>query len=147
MTTIAFRNGVMASDTMLSGDNLVRGKSEKILRTPSAGHLVALCGASTMVLPFAVWIELGEPQDALPRLPPDSEFAAFVAYADGRFAVFSQKFLPQFAQAEFHATGSGNEVALGAMAMGASAEEAVRVACQFDPWSREPVQVEHLRRR
>ncbi len=34
--------------------------------------------------------------------------------------------------APFYAIGSGYELAMGAMAMGASAEEAVRVAIQYD---------------
>ncbi len=143
MTTIAIRNGVMAADTMISDANLVRGFTSKIFRT-AGGHLLAVCGHASMSLPFAAWIERGAPDDDLPRFPEGADFAAIVAYADGRVAVFSEKFLPQFLTAEFHTMGSGGEVALGAMAMGASAEEAVRVACRFDPWSREPIQVEML---
>jgi hypothetical protein len=145
MTTIAFRDGIMAADTMMS-QSVYRGRCLKITRT-GAGDLVALCGDSGMAHPFAAWIDAGLPRDGLPRMPTGTDFGAFVAFADGRFAVFSEKCLPQFVEAEFHAMGSGNEVAIGAMAMGASAEEAVKIACQFDPWSREPIQVEHLKLR
>jgi len=143
MTTIAFRDGIMAADTMISDSNVVRGRTSKVIRA-TQGHLLAVCGHSAMSLPFAAWIERREPQDDLPRLPAGADFAAIVAYIDGRVAVFSEKFLPQFVVAEFHSMGSGGEVALGAMAMGASADEAVRIACRFDPWSREPIEFHAL---
>ena len=46
---------------------------------------------------------------------PDAESLASVAFADA-----------------YHAFGSGEEIALGAMAAGATAAEAVQIAIQFD---------------
>lgn len=44
----------------------------------------------------------------------------------------------------FFAIGSGAHAALGALHMGASAEDAVRIACRIDVMSGEPVQVMEL---
>ena len=48
---------------------------------------------------------------------------------------------PQVVADKFFAWGSGREIALGAMAHGASAYEAVEIACDLDVYSRKPVVV------
>jgi hypothetical protein len=147
MTTIAYRDGVMVATTGV-WTAIYRGQRNKIMRVggsgTGAGALMATCGDSDMAFSFHKWLEDGENQNALPRIPEKSDFAAIVVYPNGSVVCFTERFLPQPIIAEFHAMGSGDQLALGAMAMGASAEEAVRVACKFDPWSREPLQIEHL---
>ena len=145
MTTIAYRDGVLAVDTAITSDNGVcRGRVSKLRRTPS-GLLFAICGQAGLSDVFSRWLEDGADPLQRPTLNDKSDFAALVVFSDSRVAAFSERFVAQFLIADFHAMGSGNELALGAMAMGASAEEAVRVACRFDVWSREPVETMALR--
>lgn len=44
-------------------------------------------------------------------------------------------------EADFAAVGSGSDAALGAMACGADARKAVRIACKYDLHSRPPVHI------
>jgi hypothetical protein len=143
MTTIAVRNGIMVA-TGATWTSIYRGQRPKIMRTRE-GALTASCGDSDMALPFFNWLDAGADQKNLPRTPDKSDFAAMVLYPDGSVSVFTERFLKQDAAADFYALGSGEQFALGAMGVGASAEEAVQVACYFDPWSRGPLQVVALR--
>ena len=52
-----------------------------------------------------------------------------IAYEYEEFPIKQEIEMPYFAW------GSGAKYALGAMAKGASAEEAINIACQFDPYS------------
>lgn len=142
MTTIAIRDGIMAADTSV-WEGCYRGSKQKIVRT-SLGHLFATCGDSGITERLAKWIEDGESEDRLPRIVEKTDFAALVLYRDGSVGHYTERFMRSMIDGPFFALGSGNEFALGAMAMGASAEKAVEIACQFDPWSRGPVQVERL---
>ncbi len=142
MTTIAIRNGVMAA-TDATWTSIYRGSRHKIMRTRD-GALIASCGESDMAIPFFRWFDNGAHQDRLPRTPEKSDFCAIVLHATGKVQVFTERFLPQDVSAPFYAIGSGEQFALGAMAIGASADKAVQVACEFDPWSRGPIQVEML---
>ena len=47
---------------------------------------------------------------------------------------------------EFHAVGSGAGVALGALAHGATAEEALTTACEYDCYTSLPLQVAMLKK-
>ena len=105
---------------------------------------MATCGDSDMAIPFFNWLNEGAKAEQLPRIPEKSDFAAVVLYRDGSLGCFTERFLRMDVEADFYALGSGEQFALGAMAMGADAEQAVIVACQFDPWSRGPFQIERL---
>lgn len=58
---------------------------------------------------------------------------------DGQISHFSERLRPYKVHASFYAIGSGRRLAIGAMAAGASAKEAVEIACRFDTHSRGPV--------
>ena len=50
-------------------------------------------------------------------------------------AAYNRDLLPAYFSEEYATQGSGNEIALGALAMGASAVDAVAVAIRFDAFS------------
>ena len=63
----------------------------------------------------------------------------------GRITSFeSESSAPCRIRAKFLAIGSGAAVALGAMAAGADAKQAVRIACQFDAHTKGPVKAYKL---
>lgn len=135
MTTIAYRDGVMAADTALTHNGVWEGKSVKI-GTTSDGRVVGIAGAPGMMKPFIDWLQFGGDAPAYDR---DDHFFAIVAYADGAASLYD-RFMSEIKMSEpFHAIGSGKEIAIGAMAAGASAEDAVRIACIYDAYSAEPV--------
>ncbi|HYE00929.1 MAG TPA: hypothetical protein VEH84_16215 [Alphaproteobacteria bacterium] len=142
MTTIAYRDGIMAADSQVTGGDVVRGTAKKIFRINDL--LVACCGGSDEAEEFRQWLRAGAAQGDRPRFRDDSRFSAMTVDADGAVNIWNKFCVPQLADAPFHALGSGNELALGAMAFGASAEQAVNVACSLDIYSGGPIQVEYL---
>lgn len=135
MTTIAYRDGVMASDTGESSGSVWVGSVDKIIKT--GGLLVGASGcvdACETCLNF--FTEGGKVEDFKNTLSGDFE----AVVTDGKRLWHTENKMKMYGiRASFFAMGSGMKIALGAMAMGANAKEAVEVACQFDKNSRGPV--------
>ena len=139
MTTIAYRDGVLAGDTLISrGDEGMTGflKIGKI-----HGHLVGLSGSAFDYDPVWAWLTniFEENSNASPRdfwkrddapegdssviLVDPSRVIWSIRTSDGRAVR-----VPHL----FDAIGSGCDYAMGAMQVGATAREAVRAAARFD---------------
>jgi ATP-dependent protease HslVU (ClpYQ) peptidase subunit len=123
MTTIATDGETMAGDGLMTGNGAIFSTEEQKVRQLKDGTLVGCCGNSYNAPAFIEWLEGGEK----PELSED--FEALVLLPDGTCRGYDHKLrwislpLPQ-------ATGSGQDFALGAMAVGASPEEAVKAACE-----------------
>lgn len=131
MTCITYRAGVMAGDTLVATERGQRiGYGPKIIRTP-AGALVGVCGDGGPCAAFLKWAGERNPRD-LATVILEEEFEALMVYPDGRVAYFDANGVPDFLTAPFHAIGNAREFAIGAMAMGASAERAVEVAIEHN---------------
>lgn len=141
MTTIVYRDGVLAADTRgYAGYSAPIGTKQKVRAIPDARCLVGVSSNAPGV-PEAVmdWFEFRSEDDPL-RLPDGTKFTLLAVYDDGtaRYAYDSLR-LTSPIEAPYFAIGSGTEYALGALAAGASAEEAVAIACGLDVWSALPV--------
>lgn len=129
MTTIAYRDGVLASDSLVSSGNTRAGEVRKIARH---GNLMGgISGPLDAAEKFLRWIESGCEGDC-PQLGDGSD--AILIRGRKTFYVGPSGTVVPF-RAPFAATGSGENLAIGAMAMGASAIEAVKVAIRFDEGS------------
>lgn len=128
----------MAADTLVVGGDIRRGRTSKLTRT--ADRLIGTAGGVGYAAALTKWIAEGESAENKPQFPSDQGATSIVAYRDGRVAIINEKCTPQFCEAEFFACGSGNELALGAMAIGATAEQAVRVAARLDCATEEPIE-------
>ena len=147
MTTIVYRDGLMAVDTRAYIGNCASlGKKVKLHRLDD-GTLIA---ASTrdVGVPDAVvaWFSEGMkdgPSGLKERLALTQEvgFEMLAVASDGVATYVDGNALPTKAKADFYAVGSGSQYALGAMEAGATAEEACRIACKLDPWTEEPIEV------
>lgn len=133
------------SDASKEGRGLIFSRKAKILRLPT-GAIYGGAGASddrelvdllTLVrterdLPTAK--ELIEVEhnncDALLVLPDASVWRVFTGEENGGI---------EPVQHEYAAIGSGQQIAIGAMAAGASAEQAAKIACQHNVYCRLPV--------
>jgi len=142
MTTIAYRNGIIAADSRVTtsdesaGD--YAGKCVKLLRV--GDNIVALQGDSSPGMAWLHWFGEGMKDDTLRDQIRTSEadFTAVVLNKRGLWT-WDSWLIPERVTARFYAVGSGTKAALGALHMGASAVQAVRVACKIDPWSAPPV--------
>ena len=141
MTTIAVRDGKMAADCGQNGGGIRRGTINKIERIN--GILVACCGYASEIEEFSAWLKKGKVDEERPKFDKSEDFSALTLDAKG-VNVWNWKCWGQPLEAPFYAMGSGNEIAMGAMGAGASAEQAVKIACELDIYSDLPVQVEKL---
>lgn len=133
MTTIVYRDGILAADTMLSSGNALSGFGQKIVK--ARGILAGACGDSGLCQRFCDWVRTGMKGNAPDLHVPDlqgSETSAYVYMPDGMEVIFHEKRPPLRLHAPFYTHGSGGWIALGALEMGATAEEAVRVAMKRD---------------
>ena len=131
MTTIAFRAGVIAADTMISYTTITNGFRNKIAKC--GDYSVALAGAAYLKIELEAWVAAGADKDNVPKilLAEEDKFSALIMDECGILYDFSKGYLMPV-DAEYHAIGSGAHLAIGAMANGASAIEAVRCACLHD---------------
>lgn len=91
--------------------------------------------------PLEQWCEAGCPEDEVPQalLDNDSNFSALIIANDtGELFEFDSGYLIPI-HADYTAIGSGALLALGAMAHGATAEEAVVAASKHDKNTGGPV--------
>ncbi|MFA5567960.1 MAG: hypothetical protein WC972_04855 [Trueperaceae bacterium] len=144
MTTIAYRDGVLAADTQVNNGSARVGTVQKVHRRAD-GHMAAGTGDFSYTQRFIAWFlggEAGEPP--LPKRGDDGndEGQGFIFRPDGRIVCFEGTG-PNELTAPYWAQGSGRNFALGAMAHGASAEEAVQAAMRHDVWTGGEITVIH----
>ena len=136
MTTVAYRAGVMAADTMATmGDEKAYG-AVKLFHTSE--YLVGMAGSLSNLLPFRDWLldyggdtgGLHRHWDSIPNY--GGGFTALLVDLSGTVWNCGGNFPPITLHREFEAIGSGSDFAMAAMECGKSAADAVRVARKFD---------------
>jgi ATP-dependent protease HslVU (ClpYQ) peptidase subunit len=139
MTTIAFRDGLVAADSALSNGNTITIGATKIAKRPSDGAIIAATGSSAYNAAFMRWALADEPDEKQPKRPDDNTRA--LIYKAGTIWIFesTEPSPPYQHDAPYYAAGSGMDFAIGAMAMGATAEQAVEVAVKHDAYTRGPI--------
>lgn len=157
MTTIAYRSGIMACDSCWAANGLQTTSLIKITRLPS-GALFGSAGdgddrSLIDLLKNVRSVDKLPSRDALASLKCDMD--AVLVLKSGqvfklgieRDAKHPESFDAQIwpANRGIAAAGSGMELAIGAMGHGASAKEAVAIACNWDVHSRGPVHVVRLK--
>lgn len=135
MTTIAYRDGVLASDSLVTlGSTKVHGSYQKIRRV--GGHLIGTAGSVAACQSFIDWVRCGDDESP----PPKGEYNALIIDPRGRVREMENgSVLPVPRGAKFFAIGSGAPYALAAMYAGASATEAVKIAAKIDTSTGLPV--------
>ncbi len=131
MTTVAYRAGIMAADKAVTGSGHV-GTIRKVWRRKSDGALVGGCGTVSLLQRWAAWFVDGERGNP-PSLgtDDDSDTHMLVARPSGEVELWSRHGKASY-DAEYFAVGSGADFAMGAMAHGASARQAVAAAAKHD---------------
>lgn len=141
MTTITYRDGVMAADSRAyGGDKVPIGSKVKIKRMEDG----TLVGATSTIVGGSAWAiqwwEDGCPQKPGEHVNLPSAFTLLAVKPNGEaYMANDHGALTGPLDAPFLAIGSGEQYALGAMAHGANAIDAVRASCRLDVWSELPV--------
>lgn len=146
VTTIAFKEGTLASDSLVSWVSEAGGGTKyeavKLYRVcgqlpgrPFDEMLIGIAGSVPTGQSFLEWVQRGgDPPDSLVK--DRAEMDALVVFkstgeavvTDGGGAVMLQG-------APFYAIGSGRNAALAAMHAGCTANHAVEIACRIDLYS------------
>lgn len=143
MSTVAYRDGIMVGDTAAHRGELYIGTVSKVFtRTRGNIGLLGVVGNICDYQPVFHWWDV----DGLKPEKVGDNFRALKVGIQGNVVYLDNSLNEYVIEAPFHALGSGAELALGAMAAGATAEQAVIIACQFDACSRLPIDVMALRR-
>ena len=135
MTTIAYRDGVLAADSQItSGNNARCGTVMKIGRAPD-GYRWAYSGQTQQQERFAKWACGDRKAD------PDKWTEGGVGILISPEGVVREWWGDGWLQVSSpcHAWGSGERVARGAMAAGATSERAVAICIEIDPDTGGPV--------
>lgn len=147
MTTVAWRDGIMAADTQGQRDGM-RINAKKIHRVQDASLVEALIGISGNLpdcLKFVGWFGKRDKELDFKMFRQDSSDApdvAAIVVRNSGVEYWTEHCQPIPILDEFAAIGSGAHAALAAMHMGATALEAVRIASLVDPHTNSVIQVE-----
>lgn len=134
MTTIAYRDGVLCGDTAAYNGTTYVGSTRKVVRGPK-GQLAGASGEVCWVAKFLRWVEGGEKGD-LPA-PPDGSRGMIIRPGAPKptIEIVEDERGPCLVVATFFALGTGATIALGAMAAGSSAWDAVEIAHRLDAYT------------
>lgn len=157
MTTIAYKDGVMASDSQCTDDfSAFLTKTRKIDRLQNGALLgqagdadsreisALLSKATPKKLPSRK--ELGDTKTKFHGILafPNSRVFLVCVEASGEGSDGGWRGEVVEIEERMCAVGSGYQFALGAMAAGKSAKQAVEIACRYDIYSRSPVREMHV---
>jgi hypothetical protein len=132
VTIVCYRAGVLAADTALWGGDVLVGSTSKIARAAD-GSVVGVCGRAGIGERYLAWVrspyaDLGS---RFKIEENDISFEAIIARPCGDVFFVDEFGNPFRTVAPFYAIGIGEKVAYGALAMGASAVQAVDVAIRY----------------
>ena len=131
MSVVAWDGRLVAADKQGTTAGL-RITLTKMRRLPS-GEVLAWTGNQDFGLTVAQWYEDGADMMQWPACQNDKDdWARLIVIANKRAKVFERQPFPIVIEDEFMAWGSGRDYAMGAMARGANAQEAVKIAMRFD---------------
>jgi ATP-dependent HslUV protease subunit HslV len=136
MTTIAYRDGVMAADSKATYDGSFQGLVTKVFRSPK-GDLLGVSGDLALMPIIRDWAKKGCPKP-VPNTGDDN--SVLWVKPNGTALVVEGGTACEI-EGPFFAIGSGHAFAKGAMGAGCDAETAVAVAITLDNSSGGPVKV------
>jgi hypothetical protein len=131
MSVIAWDGKTLAADRQATRGGTMT-TSVKIFKVDD--RLFGLIGPHASSVRLYNWLLSGMNPVSFPKdLETDSDIPiVYVVYKSGHVVKFEDSPYPIIIKDEFWADGSGGDLALGAMAMGATAEEAIGVASKYN---------------
>lgn len=131
MTIIAYDGKTVASDRQMT-DNGLKSAAQKIFKLED-GTVIAVVGDFALSLAMKDWYIAGRPEGKCPCNHDKNNYGSIVVFKpDGTIEEYENYETPVQIIDPFMAWGSGRNYAMTALALGKSAEEAVKLACQFD---------------
>lgn len=143
MTIIVYRDGIMAADSAVFAGDRYCGLSKKIVRN-ERGEIAGAAGMRANCQAFFAWF-LGDKGAPPAFIKDDGGLSALIVGVDGCVSRMDENGIVYLSmEHHYHVAGIGADIACGALELGATAEQAVRVACKINAWCREPITIERL---
>ncbi len=144
MTTIVATRKMLAADSLTANEDglIISEATPKIVRI--GGDIIGCEGDDDYIAEFLAWYEAGRNPETRPADIEHNQFAAIVLTSDRRLLKYFARCYPIEHGAGWLTLGSGQDIAAGAMAAGATPGRAVEIACGLNVWSGPPVVVERL---
>ena len=137
MTVVAYKDGIMAADTMLSAHNS-QARAVKLVRLPDGG-VAGGCGHWTRAYAGLKFLAEGGDPEAKDG-PKMADAAILIAKPDGSLWMLEDEFPAYPLLDKAMAIGCGSDAALMAMNLGLSPVEAVAKVTRQDVFCGDPVQ-------
>lgn len=135
MTVIVFDGKTLASDKQATEGGLrhTTTKIKRIEKGKFKGYLMAGAGCTSQANHMMAWFELGAEPESFPKYQDTEDLSAqlLVIAPSKEILRFDFNPIPCVFYDEVYAMGNGREVAMGALAMGATAEQAVLIASEL----------------
>lgn len=139
MTTVAYKDGIIAADTLATNKKGVSFQTSKIRKID--GMLIGISGslvAGTRAINYLSNRNIIEKLRGVFNFPGGDYSGIFVT-SDGELFLIDGG--PKIKlKSNFYSIGTGSSYAMGAMSAGATAEEAVRISIEYDHYSAGDVQ-------
>lgn len=146
MTTIAYKDGVLAADSRISDEDghVWTDAAVKIWRLPDGSLLGASGDDEISVMVYAQMKEAAvNKRNAVMSMPEDADFNGILIKANGDLFVSEGSVWTRWYE-DFVAIGSGKRCAMTALRLGHTAEEAVAAGVAGDCFSGGPIKVIRL---
>lgn len=126
MTVIAWDGKTLAADRQSTCGEIRLIKTK--LRRLDNGLVAATAGDSDSGLVLLEWLENGSDPDKWPAFQNTADWVILIVWKNGKVYAYNQRCVPMLVEDPYMAWGSGSAFALGALAMGATAAQAVEAA-------------------
>ena len=127
MTTLAYRDGIMAADSGSWMGDASHGWADKLAKGPD-GTLYGVAGNAPEALGFLEWVRAGADPNTMPKaeaLPDDgNSFIVLAVSRGGPVRIIAARGVETY-NAPYFAIGGGSATAFGALWAGASAADAI----------------------
>lgn len=138
MTTIVCNKQGMAADKRISGGPIFR--STKLFKVN--GSILGIAGNTEQALRFVEWRRTPETK---PAFVDSCSIEALELCADGTLKYWGAEMVGIPIEEDYYAIGSGAQLALGAMSMGASLKKAIGIAARWDTGTGSEIQTMALK--
>jgi hypothetical protein len=140
MTVIAYRDGVIAVDSQLTYHETKAPSGFNKLTKLRDGSFIAVSGDLCKAMAFVRRLDAGLDRPSIDPAPMEGGGgAARLDLKRNKVIVYEEGGYYELDTKGFYAWGIGAPIAMGAMDMGATAEQAVNAACRISLWCDFPI--------
>ncbi len=130
MSVVCWDGKTLAADKQITSSEMLKS-GRKIYQT-RAGNIAAFTGSLEQGLVLIRWHEAGSDESKWPAFQRTADWTRLIIANSMHCVTYDQEPIEQVIDGPFAAWGTGRDFAMGAMAMGANAAQAVEIASRYN---------------